>query len=247
MRAFLALLRRELVSLLVAPFVYLLLGVWFLLNGLFFVFALGYPTIQNDLALLPQFFFASGLLVWLLLPAFPPLLTLRQLAEERRLGTLEPLMTAPIGDAAIVLAKYLAACVFFLVFWGGVLFLFFLLSWFGAEMDWMRVWSAFLGALLTSFLFLATGLWSSSWSGNLVLAAGGGAAVNYLILFLPALFEGAQGWVGRVAHATNLPLMLDSSFASGLVDSYALAYLLLLTALFLFLTWVRLVSRRWVP
>ncbi len=248
MRAFLALLGREVYSLAVAPVVYLLLGVWFLLNGLLFIYLLTWsPAVQHDLTLLPQFLFGSGLLVWLLLPAFPPLLTLRLFAEEHRLGTLEPLLTAPVRDAAVVLAKYLAVLLFFLVFWSGVAALFLLLSFFGAPLDLGRVAAGFLGGFLTSALFLATGLWASSWGGNLVVAAGGGAALNYLLLFLPALFAQAEGWPGDLARATYIPGMLDGGFAAGVVDSYAVAFFLVLAALFLFLTWVRLVSRRWVP
>ncbi|MBC8329210.1 MAG: ABC transporter permease [Planctomycetes bacterium] len=248
MTAFTALLKREVFSLLVTPSVYLLLGVWYLLNGLLFVYALDFsPEVQSDLSLLPQYLFGSSLLVWLLLPAFPPLVTLRLLAEEHRLGTLEPLLTAPISDAAVVLAKYLSASIFFLLFWGGVLLLFVLLASLGAQLDWARVVGGFCGAFLCSLLFLATGLFASSWSGNLILAAGGGAALNYLLLFLPAITENADGAVGAVARAAHIPNMLDRGFAAGLLDSYAAAYFLGLSGLFLFLTWVRLVSRRWVP
>ncbi len=248
MSAFLALLRREVFSLFVTPSIYLLLGVWFLLNGLLFVYALDYsPEVQSDLSLLPQYLFGSSLLVWLLLPAFPPLVTLRLLAEEHRLGTLEPLLTAPVSDAAVVLAKYFSAALFFLLFWGGVLLLFVVLASLGAPLDWARVIGGFSGALLCSLLFLATGLFASSWSGNLILAAGGGAAMNYLLLFLPAISENAPGAVGAVARAAHIPNMLDRGFAAGLLDSYAAAFFLGLSGLFLFLTWVRLVSRRWVP
>ncbi len=248
MRAFLAQLRKESLQLVLAPSAYLLLGVWFLLNGFLFLYALDYsPAVQRDLGLLPQYLFGSSLLVWLLLPAFPPLLTLRLLAEEHRLGTLESLLTAPISDAAVVLAKFLSACLFFLLFWGGVLFLFLLLQWNGGHLDWAQVWGGFSGAFLTSMLFLATGLWASSWGGNLVLAAGGGAALNYLLLFLPTLGERAPGLPGIVARAMHIPNMLDRGFAAGLVDSYSLVFFLGLSAFFLFLTWVRLISRRWVP
>ena len=247
MRAFAALLRREVFSLAASPYLYLILGFWFFLNGLFFLLILDTPAVQNDLSLMPQFLFGSGLLVWLLLPAFPPLLTLRLLAEEHRVGTLESLLTAPVSDVAVVLAKYFAACLFFLVFWGGVLLLFVLLAAHGAPLDWAQVGGGFTGALATSFLFLATGLWASSWSGNLVLAAGGGAAINYLLLFVPALFEGSPGWLGATARLAHIPNLLDRSFAAGQVDSYALIFFALASALFVFLTWVRLVSRRWVP
>lgn len=244
MRAFRAQFKRELRGFLHSPYVFVLLGFWYLLNGFFFAYLLRTPAIQNDLTLLPPYLFGNGLLVWLLLPAFPPLLALRLLAEERRVGTLEPLLTAPVRDAAVVLAKYLAACIFFLVFWLGVFALFLLLAAHGAELDWGRVGSGFLGAWLMSALFLATGLWASSWSGNLVLAAGGGAALNYLLLFLPALLLDAPGKIGAVARAAHLPDFLDRAFAAGLVDSYAVAFHLVMAALFLFLTWLRLAARR---
>ncbi len=248
MRALLAQLRREIFALAVTPSMYGLLAVWYLLNGLLFFYLLEYsPQVRADLTLLPQYLFGSGLLIWLLLPAFPPLLTLRLLAEERRIGTLEPLLSAPIRDAAVVLAKYIAACVFFLVFWGGVLGLFVGLSWAGGTLDWARVLTGFAGAWLTSLLFLSTGLWASSWSSNLVLAAGGGAALNYLLLFVPALLTPAPGRLGEWAAATNIPTLLDRGFSAGLVDTWALAWFLGLSALFLWLTWIRLVSRRWVP
>jgi len=245
--AFLALWRKEVFALFVSPFVFVLLGVWFLLNGLLFSVTIETQAVQNDLSLLPPYLLGSGMLVWLLLPAFPALLCIRLFAEEHRVGTLEPLLTAPIRDSAVVLAKYFAACLFFLVFWGGILLLFLLLSWNDATMDWARIWGGLLGAVLVSFLFLATGLWASSWGSNLVLAAGGGAALNYLFLFVPALFEHKEGLLGNVARLCHLPNFLDRGFSAGLIDSYALVYLLGMSALFLFLTWVRLVSRRWVP
>lgn len=244
MRPFLAQFKRELRGLLWSPYAFVLLGCWFLLNGFFFSFLLRTPAIQQDLTLLPPYLFGNGLLVWLLLPAFPPLLALRLLAEEQRVGTLEPLLTAPVRDAAVILAKYAAASVFFLVFWAGPAALFGLLELHGADLDWGRVASGFLGAALLSLLFLATGMWASSWSGNLVLAAGGGAALNYLLLFLPSLLLEAPGGAGAIARAIHLPGLLDGVFAAGWLDSYAIALPLLSSALFLFLTWLRLAARR---
>ncbi len=248
MTAFRALLRRELWSFAISPFSWVLIGFWMLLNGLFFSILLRSADVQSNLGMLPTYLFGSGgLLAFLLLPVIPPLLTLRLFAEEHRLGTLEPLLTAPISDAAVVLAKYVAACLFFLVFWLGVLALFVLLQFYDAPLDWPRILSAFSGALLASALFLAVGLWTSSWGGNLILAAAGGAGVNYMLLFLPAMFSGGTGRTAAVARAMNIPQMLEVGFAAGLIDSYAVLYFPLLALLFLYLTWMRLVSRRWVP
>ena len=80
-----------------------------------------------------------------------------------------------------------------------------------------------------------------------MLAAGGGAGLNYALLFIPVLFENAPGVAGKWAAAFHIPNMLDRHFSAGLVDSYALAFFFTLTSLFLFLTWLRLAARRLVP
>jgi ABC-2 type transport system permease protein len=247
MMAFRALLRKELLCLAISPFVYILLAVWFLLNALLFNISLDTQYIQADLSLLPPYLFGSGMLVWLLLPVFPPLLCLRMFAEEHRVGTLEPLLTAPITDSAVVLAKYLAACLFFLIFWGGLLLFFLLLDLHGATLDWVRIIGGFIGSFLMSMLFISTSLFASSWGGNLVLAAGGGAAINYTMLFVPALFQYDDNWLGELSRNCHLPNMISNGFAAGLVDSYSVLYLVLSSALFLFLTYLRLISRRWIP
>jgi hypothetical protein len=60
----------------------------------------------------------------MLLVLLSPAVTMRLLSEEKRAGTLEPLMTAPVTDFAVVMGKYLAALVFFLILWlPGILFL----------------------------------------------------------------------------------------------------------------------------
>ena len=246
-RSFYVLLKNEIFSLSVSPFVYILLGVWFLLNSLLFNLSLNTQYVQADLSLLPGYIFGSGLLVWLLLPVFPSLLCLRLFAEEHRTGTLEPLLTAPISDVEIVLAKYLAPCIFFLLFWGGLIFFFLILSFFGASLSWPHIIGGFTGSCLLSFLFISTSLFASSWSGNLVLACGGGAALNYSLLFLPALFEYDSGLMGKVARNIHLPNMITNSFSTALIDSYSLFFFFFLIFLFLFLTWMRLASRRWVP
>lgn len=247
MRAFRALFAREVWSLAVSPFTYVLLAAWFFLNGVFFAYLLLTEPVKRDLDVLPQYMFGSGVLVWLLLPAFPPLLTLRMFAEEHRLGTLEPLLTAPVRDIEVVLAKFFAVCLFFLVFWAGVIALFAVLAWNGGSLDWSLVLSGFYGAVMISVLFLATGLWASAWGGNLLFAAAGGAAINFALLFVPVLFDRQGSSVQGIAHAMNIPDMVDRGFTVGLLDTYALAYFPLLAGLFLYLTWIRLVSRRWVP
>ncbi|MDP6963714.1 MAG: ABC transporter permease, partial [Planctomycetota bacterium] len=237
----------ELLSLMVSPFVYVLLAVWFFLNALLFNISLDTQYIQADLGLLPPYLFGSGMLVWLLLPIFPPLLCLRMFAEEHRVGTLEPLLTAPITDIGVVLAKYFAGCLFFLVFWGGLLLYFSLLYFYGANLDWVKIFGGFVGSFLLSCLFIATSLFASSWGGNLVLAAGGGAAINYTMLFLPALFQYEDNLIGEIARNCHLPNMISNGFAAGLIDSYAVFYLITLCGLFVFLTYLRIVSRRWIP
>jgi len=64
---------------------------------------------------------------------------------------------------------------------------------------------------------------------------------------LPALFQYDDTVLGEVSRNSHLPNLISNGFAAALIDSYAVMYLVLLSALFLFLTYLRLVSRRWIP
>mgnify|MGYP003342988950 CR=1 FL=1 len=130
----------------------------------------------------PLQFWLSSPVFWLVFLAACPLLTMRTFAEEKASGTLEMLMTSPLSDWQIVLAKYAGCLLFYTVLWlptvvylpvlGGVN-----VSWAGglphvvATADLAPVYTTYLGLFLAGAMFLAMGVCVSSMVRDQLVAA----------------------------------------------------------------------------
>ncbi len=172
-----------------------------------------------------------------------PLLTMRLLAEEQKLGTLELLLTAPVRDWEVVIGKYAASLVAFIAAVSPTLYYVLLLYWF-ADPDTGPLLVAYLGLLLHGAAALAVGLLASSLTSNQIVAAVMGAAALLILSStgqVAALFDG----VGREVlngMAMNLHFL---DLVRGVVDTTAVAYYLSLAAAGVFLTVLSLDTRRW--
>ena len=101
MRGFLAIYRRELGGIFMGPLAWTLLVIAYALQGLLYLVYL--KTSQGDVDLELRFAFGESWAFWALAALFPPLLTMRMISEESRMGLLEYLLTAPVTDVAVVL------------------------------------------------------------------------------------------------------------------------------------------------
>src|SRR5207248_4129480 len=125
----------------------------------------------------------------------PPLLTMRLFAEERSTGTLEMLMTAPVRDTQVVLSKFLACFLFYVLLWiPTVVYLWILLDVhtgdstsrlplgiaFGVD-PWPAV-TSYIGLLLAGAMFLAIGMWMSSLVRSQMVAAMLALAINLVFI-----------------------------------------------------------------
>jgi ABC-type transport system involved in multi-copper enzyme maturation permease subunit len=129
MRATLSLLRREFAAYFAGPVGYVALFGFLVLTGLQFNLALTLLTergphgVEYPMQVFlggadsPDLVRTAGVLFWGLFPAVTGIITMRLLAEERGTGTLEALLTAPIRDRQVVLAKFAACFAFYLVLW----------------------------------------------------------------------------------------------------------------------------------
>lgn len=185
-------------------------------------------------------------LIWMVVLA--PVLTMRLFAEERRSGTMEILMTAPVTDTEVTLGKYLAALIVYIVMLIPTLAYVVVLQWVADRpLDLGPVFGTYLGAILLGMLFLAMGTFASSLTRNQVIAAVVGVLLTLTMLaavFLQGLFKpesvGSQvlGYFSVLRH-------LQADFGRGLVDTRRLIFYLSGTAFFLFFT-VRMVeARKW--
>ena len=172
-----------------------------------------------------------------------PLLTMRLLAEEKRQGTFELLLTYPISDIEAIMGKYLAAVTVFGVMLAGT-FIGPLLLFVYAKPEPGPIISGYLGLFLLGGTFLAMGTFFSSVTSSQVVA---GAATFGLALFILII-----GWAAPFVGPTFSKVLSQfsilehfDSFSKGLIDSQDITYYLFLTAFFLFLTLRSLESTHW--
>jgi ABC-2 type transport system permease protein len=240
---FLVICRRELHSYFGSFIAYILLAVFLLLSGYFFYSDLIFFVLFGGFTLttgLWQFLFIDMRLVAMLVL---PLVTMRLFAEEKKLGTIELLWTYPVRDGEIVLGKFLAAWVFFLIMLAptalgpAVFYRYY-------PFDIAPVLAGYLGMILIGSAFIACGLFISSLTENQVVSA----MVTYGILVLFWFLT----WNEEVATHEVVGLLLGLSlfdrffnFTRGVIDTKDVAFFAMFITFFLFLTWQSLATRTW--
>ncbi len=121
-------------------------------------------------------------LFWLPVFFMVPLLTMKCLAEERRLGTLETLLTAPVSTAEVVLGKYFAAYFLYLLLWASTGGFFYILHRFAGDarfIDLGPLMGGYLFIAVSGLLYVALGVFASSLSRNQAVAG----IVAFTLLF----------------------------------------------------------------
>jgi ABC-2 type transport system permease protein len=236
MKAVVTIARRELQAYLVSPVSYLVVALFLLVQGYsFWLFIKLLAQAGGPHGAVMQYFFGGTFLYWLLVMFLVAILTMRLIAEERRLGTLEPLLTAPVDEVDVVLGKYLGALVFWALLWAPTLLYVVVLRAYAPDApDPGPIAAGYLGTLLVGASALAVGVCASALTRYQILAAILCAVVFELLLLVPAL-EGvmrSSAWAGLLRHVNLFRHMED--FGRGIVDTRHVVYHLSLAALFLF-------------
>jgi ABC-2 type transport system permease protein len=236
LRVSLAIAWREIQGYFTSPMGYIVALVFLALAGLFFGFSISgsFKEAKVDGFLEPAAF---------ILVLLAPAMTMRLMAEEQKLGTVELLLTAPIRDWEVVLGKFMASLVFFIGTLALTLYFVLLLYLFG-DPDSGPVWSGYLGLILYGGTALAVGLLASSLTNNQMVAL----VVGFGILLALSALDQASTLVGGVgsdvlSNASTTSHLGD--FDRGIVDTKHIVYYVTVTAVFLFLTVRSLESRRW--
>ncbi len=236
MRNSLIIAQKELNTYFASPLAYIITAFFLLLSGFFFYILLAQ---SSEVSL--RYWYGNMIVVLLFVA---PLITMRLLAEEQRMGTIELLMTSPVRDWEVVVGKYLAAFVFMAFMFALTLFYPLLLSRIG-QPDWGPIVSGYLGILLYAGATLAIGLFASSLNQNQVV----GAFVSFVILLIFYLLN----FFAQVMNAGALSGLLQyltinahlDDFARGVIDTQHVVYYLAAIALFLFITTRIVESKRW--
>ena len=87
-----------------------------IVSGVDFYFQISFMN-QRQMQYTVQEAFFNSVFFWFAFVLIFPLITMRLFAEEFKLGTIEPLMTAPVRDWQVVLAKFFGALVFYMILW----------------------------------------------------------------------------------------------------------------------------------
>jgi len=175
-------------------------------------------------------------------------LTMRLFAEEKRSGTIEMLMTAPVSDTAVVLAKYFGALSFYVVIWAPTVLYVVILRGFSpmsTPPDLGPIAASYLGALLIGAFYLAVGLVCSALTRNQIVAA-----IICFAALCALFFVGFIAFISRVDTVRDVATYFCSlahmrDFVRGSVDSRPVVFYLSGTALMLFLAVKLVESRKW--
>lgn len=189
MRHFLLLTRHELRVLLIAPSTYVAAVLFLCIMGTIYLLGLENATVVAKTDLPSTLFFQ---VFWLPVFFIVPMLTMRSIAEERRLGTLEAMMTTPISAGAMVGSKFTAAYIFYITLWALTLCFPLLASFaLGSRGDPRLLdWPSLLGGLtfvaVSGALFIAIGIFASAMTRSTLVAG----MLSFSLLFVLILSGG---------------------------------------------------------
>ena len=242
----LALTSRELKSLWYSPVLYVVGALFLVMQGWVFwllVAVLNDPRVDPSWTM-SQFFFGGTLFYWFSVLITAPLLTMRTFSEEKRTGSIEFLLSAPVTDTEVVLAKFLGAWVAYSLLWASTIVFFLLLGRFTA-LDWTPILTGYLGTWLVGAVLVAVGILASSVTRNQVIAAVL-AFVAILLLFSVGILTALIRDPDTVAFIRYLSLIEHlENFSKGVLDTRPLIFYFSVTSICLFLTGRVIGSPRW--
>ncbi|MBI2165327.1 MAG: ABC transporter permease subunit [Chloroflexi bacterium] len=219
-----------------SPTAYVVGAVFLALEGYFFVQAVSVPFAEASV----RGFISPATFILVLLA---PVLTMRLLAEEQKMGTLELLLTSPVKDWEVILGKYLASLVIFVGTLSFTLYYVLLLFWFG-DPDIGPMLSGYLGLILYGGAALAVGLLASSLTPNQIVSAVLGFGVLLLLTVTDQAAQVVSGLGAVILEKVSITAHF-TDFARGIVDTGNVVYYVTVVFLLLFLTTRYVESRRW--
>ncbi|SDQ00189.1 protein involved in gliding motility GldG [Mucilaginibacter sp. OK268] len=238
----LSILKKEIVSYLSSLVAYVTIGVFLLVLGLFLWVFPDSSILEYGYAGLESLFSTAPYLFMFLIPA----ITMRSLAEERKEGTFELLFTRPLTDWQIVLGKYLASVLLVLFALLPTLVYYFSVSTLGTpqgNIDTGAVIGSYIGLFLLGAVFAAIGLFASSITKNQIIAF---TVAVFLCFFFYSGFDSLSQLLSlQDLGLQNLGITEHyQSVSRGVLDTRDLAYFIIVTGIFIWLTLFVIIRQR---
>jgi ABC-2 type transport system permease protein len=194
--------------------------------------------------------FYSTYYFWLILLLTAPVITMRSFAFEKFSGTYETLMTAPVSDLEVVLAKFTGALSFYLLTWLPLIGCIAVIRYYTGEptlLDVRTTLTTYLGIFLIGCLYMSLGCFASALTRSQIIAA-----MNAFVLGLTLFVLGLRAmvpapptdWAGQVFAHIALSEHMET-FVRGIVDTRYVVFYVTMTFFFLFLTLKAVEVRRW--
>ncbi|MBN2056213.1 ABC transporter permease [bacterium] len=239
MKHTLAIFQKEFKSYFTTPIAYIFITIFLFFVNLIFFYLPG--VFVRNVADMREFFM---ILPWIFL-LFVPLVTMRLWAEEKKLGTMELLMTLPVRESEVIVGKFMAAFLFLAIAIILTAPIAITLNLVG-DPDMGPIYGGYLGALLLGGAYLAIGLFSSSLTENQIVAFIIGVFICFILLFTGSdiLLFALPGWLVAIFKFIGLGSHFDS-IGRGVVDSRDVIYYLSVIGFFLFLNLRSVESRKW--
>lgn len=242
----LSLLRKEIGDFLSSLIGYLVMAVFLCAVGLFmWVFPIEMNVLNSGYANLDALFVLGPWVFLFLCPA----VTMRLFAEEQRTGTIELLLTKPLSDWQIILAKFLAGWLLTLISLVPTLIYYYSVHKLGSpegNLDTGGMWGSYIGLLFLAGAYVAIGIFASSLTNNQIVS------------FILAVFLCFVTFIGLESVSSLVPMGAMEGFmiklginahymsmSRGVIDTRDLIYFLSVIVVFLLFTKTRVESRKW--
>jgi ABC-2 type transport system permease protein len=249
MKKFYALLDREVRSYFHSPIAYIVLVFFLLVSGVDFYFQVSFMN-QRPASYTVEEAFFNSVFFWFAFVLIFPLITMRLFSEEFKLGTIEPLMTAPVRDLQVVLAKFFGALVFYIVLWIPTLIYFTIFEKITHQPAANSVgayWGSYLMLLLLGMFYLSIGCLASVVTKNQIVAAVISFSAITLLFFLGLvqfiLLDVSSGMRDGLGYFSAIEHM--GTYSRGVIDTRPVVLYLSMTAFVLTLTYQAFQSRKW--
>ena len=227
-------MKRELKANFSGPIAYIVGGLFLIISGVLF-FSTFFINNSADL----RGFFLN---LPLLLSFFIPALTMRVFAEEKRIGSIETLMTLPVKEVHVVTGKYLASLFTTLIMIAPTLFYVLTLCIFGSP-DFGPIITGYIGTIFLAASFTAIGIFSSSITNNQIIAFFTGFIIcivltmlDIFLVVIPSPLVGFCSYLSANIHFDAL--------SRGIIDTRDLLYFISIASLFFVLTVKRVHSAK---
>ena len=249
MRKFYTLLLREVRSYFYSPIAYVVLIFFLIISGIDFYFQISFMN-QRQVQYTVQEAFFNSVFFWFAFVLIFPLITMRLFAEEFKLGTIEPLMTAPIRDGHVVLSKFFGALVFYLVLWIPTLLyfaIFLQVTHQSAAHSAGAYFGSYLMLLLLGMFYLSIGCLTSVLTKNQIIAAIISfcaitllfflGLVQFVLLDVSSAARDLLGYFSAIEHM--------GTFSRGVIDTRPIVLYVSMTVVMLALTYLAFQTRKW--